>query len=154
MDVATANVALQKALLCTIVAAASTQLKKKKKRKRWCREWICRRSERGSFSQIFSELENECPDGFENYTRMPVILFYNFITKIEPYMRKKDTHLRESISPGARLEATLRFLAAGGSYTSLQYSTRISKQSLSHIIPETCEAIYNVLRKEYLKVRF
>lgn len=48
--------------------------------------------------------------------------------------------------------ALYRWLASGGSYTSLQYSTRISKQSLSRIIPETCDAIYQVLKDEYLKV--
>ena len=76
---------------------------------------------------------------------MPITAFHDLLTRIHPYIVKEDTQLRESISPGARLEATLRFLAAGGSYASLQYSTRISKQSLSaSFIPETCEAIYNV----------
>ena len=74
---------------------------------------------------------------------MPITAFHDLLKRIHPYIVKEDTQLRESISPGARLEATLRFLAAGGSYASLQYSTRISKQSLCLIIPETCEAIYN-----------
>ena len=131
MDAATVDVALEEAFLCAIVGAAATKLKKKKRRKLWCKGWLSRRSERGSFAQIFSELESEWPRDFENYTRMSVASFYNLLTKIEPYIRKEDTHLRESISPGARLEATLRFLAAGGSYASLQYHSRISKQSLS-----------------------
>ena len=60
--------------------------------------------------------------------------------------------MRDSIHSGARLEATLRWLASGGSYTSLQYQTRISKQSLSNIIPETCRAIYETFKDEYMKV--
>ncbi|KAK3883114.1 hypothetical protein Pcinc_012542 [Petrolisthes cinctipes] len=95
----------------------------------------------------------ENPSDFENYTWMPVTAFHELLGNVKPYISKQDTHLRESVSPGARLEATLRFLASGGSYTSLQYSTRISKQSLSLIIPETCEAIYNVLKDDYLKVK-
>ena len=84
---------------------------------------------------------------------MPVPAFYELLAKIEPYICKQNTSFRDSIPPGARVEATLRFLADGVSYTSLQYSTRISKQSLGQIIPETCEAIYNVLKEDYLKVR-
>jgi hypothetical protein len=75
------------------------------------------------------------------------------LKKIGPLIEKQNTNMRDSIHPGARLEATLRWLVSGGSYTALQYSTRISKQSLSKIIPETCDAIYVSLKEEYLKVR-
>ncbi|XP_063852072.1 putative nuclease HARBI1 [Scylla paramamosain] len=83
--------------------------------------------------------------------RMDVNSFHTLLGKVEPYITKQDTHLRQSICAEARLEATLRFLASGCSYTALQYSTRISKQSLSLIIPETCKAIYTALRDDYLK---
>lgn len=130
------------------------KLLKKKRRTLWCKQWLSRRSLRGSFNQIFLELQAENQTDFENYTRMPFTAFHELLKKIDPYICKQDTGIRDSIPPGARLEATLRFLAAGGSYTSLQYSTRISKQSLGLIIPETCAAIYNVLREDYLKVSF
>ena len=94
--------------------------------------------------------ENET--NFQNYTRLPVNLFDSLLRKITQIIEKEDTILRDSISPGARLEATLLFLNSGCSYTSLQYSTRISKSALSSIIIETCEAIYTVLKDDYLKV--
>lgn len=147
----------QETLLWSVVALCAAKkklLRRKKRRALWCKQWLSRRHLKGSFNQIFMELQVENPTDFENYTRMPIPAFYKLLTKIEPYICKQDTSFRDSISPGARLEATLRFLAAGGSYTSLQYSTRISKQSLGLIIPETCEPIYNVLREDYLKVRF
>jgi hypothetical protein len=56
----------------------------------------------------------------------------------------------ESISPHERLTATLRILAAGRSYEDLKYTTLISPQALSYIIPETCDAIYRVLGHDYL----
>lgn len=96
----------------------------------------------------------ENPEDFKNYTRMPVDAFYSLLAKLEPLISKQNTSFRDSIPPGARLEATLLYLASGVSYSRLQYSTRISKQSLGLIIPETCEAIYNVLREDYLKVSF
>lgn len=150
------DVVYQETLLWGVVAvcAAKKKLLRKKRRSMWCKKWLSRRPLKGSFNQIFLELQTENPVDFENYTRMPIPAFYKLLAKIEPYIRKQDTSFRDSISPGARLEATLRFLASGGSYTNLQYSTRISKQSLGIIIPETCEAIYNVLRDDYLKVRF
>jgi hypothetical protein len=45
----------------------------------------------------------------------------------------------------------LRYLATGETFRSLSYSFRISVPSLSIIIPETVDAIYNVLKDEYLK---
>ena len=108
--------------MCAVVGAAATKLKKKKRRKLWYKKLLSMPNERESFAQICSELEREWPRDFENYTRMSVNSFYNLLTKIEPYIRKEDTHLRESISPGACLEAILRFLAAGGSYASVSMS--------------------------------
>jgi len=61
--------------------------------------------------------------------------------------------MRESISAEERLVATLRFLATGGSYEDLKFSSAISAQALEKIIPETCWAMYKVLRNEYLQVR-
>ncbi|MPD01783.1 hypothetical protein E2C01_097328 [Portunus trituberculatus] len=43
---------------------------------------------------------------------MPVNSFCNLLTKIKPFISKADTRLHTSISAAARLEATLRFLAA------------------------------------------
>jgi hypothetical protein len=60
--------------------------------------------------------------------------------------------MRKSISAEERLAATLRFLATGRSFEDLKFSTGISTASLSKLIPETCKAIYEVLRMEYLKV--
>lgn len=60
--------------------------------------------------------------------------------------------MRESIPPEQRLIATLTFLASGMSYQRLKLSTAISAPSLCEIIPETCAALYQVLKKNYLTV--
>ena len=60
--------------------------------------------------------------------------------------------MRKLISPHERLTVTLRFLATGRSYEDMKFSTAISPAALSIIIPETCHAIYELLRNEYLKV--
>lgn len=65
MDAATANLARQEALLWCIMGAACTELKERKKRRLLHKEWISRRSARGIFTQIFSELKRECQNDFE-----------------------------------------------------------------------------------------
>ena len=71
---------------------------------------------------------------------------------VSPLSQKKNTTMRQAITPHERLTATLRFLAKGRSYEDLKFSTIMSPQELGKIIPETCRAIYKVL-KEYYKVR-
>lgn len=61
--------------------------------------------------------------------------------------------MRNAISPHERLKARLRFLAMGKSYKGLKCSTIISPQALGSIIPEICDAIYEVFSKDYLKIK-
>lgn len=71
---------------------------------------------------------------------------------VKPLIEKQDTHLRKSISASDRLALTLRYLATGDSFNSLRYLFRIPQPTISTIIPEVLDAIYNVLVEEYLKV--
>ena len=50
-----------------------------------------------------------------------------------------------------QINIVVRYLASGESFTSLMYTFKISKQSISAIIPEVCEALINAL-KTYIKV--
>ena len=68
-----------------------------------------------------------------------------------PLIEKKETNMRQPIPPGERLAVTLRFLATGEKFSSLQYQFRISVPSLSVIIPEVCQAIFQVLKDDYFK---
>jgi hypothetical protein len=60
--------------------------------------------------------------------------------------------MRRAVTPHERLSVTLRFLAAVRSYEDLKFSAAISPQALGVIIPESCAAIYEVLKEGYLKV--
>ena len=59
--------------------------------------------------------------------------------------------MRRAVIPHERLSVTLRFLATGRSYKNLKLSAAITTQALG-VIPENCAAIYEVLKKDYLKV--
>lgn len=63
------------------------------------------------------------------------------LTQVTPLIKKQDTLTRTSILPHARLSAPLHYLAAGRNYEDFKFSTLISPQSLSEIIPETA-ALY------------
>lgn len=60
--------------------------------------------------------------------------------------------MREPISAGERLAVTLRYLATGETFSSLQYLFRIPQSTISTIVPEVCDAIYEVLKDQFLKV--
>jgi hypothetical protein len=71
---------------------------------------------------------------------------------VSPLFQKKNTTMRQAVTLNERLTATSRFLATGRSYEDLKFSTIMFPQALERIIPETCRAIYKVL-KEYYKAR-
>ena len=76
--------------------------------------------------------------------------FQHLLALVKPHIEKKDTNFRKSIPPAERLALTLRYLATGDSQQSLSFSFRIGKATVSKILAETCQAIYDVLKETYL----
>ena len=145
----------QRKALWAVVLLCAAKKKWKRERTLWSKQIYLNRKQKGSFYQTFMELYQGNDDDmydFFTYTRMPPWMFDDILKKITPIIVKQESFMREAIPPAARLEATLRFLITGIPYTQLQFYTRISNQSLSKIIPEVCEAIYTVLKEDYLKV--
>jgi len=89
--------------------------------------------------------------GFMNYMRMSDGHFNILLKKLETRIQKQDTFFREAILAKTKLEITLRFLATGESYSSLQYFFRVPKCTISLFVPDICTEIYNVL-ENYIKV--
>lgn len=103
-------------------------------------------------SALLSDLKFQSISGYyKNFTRMNPTDFEHLINLVGPRIQKRDTTFRESISVQDRLAVTLRYLASGDSFTSLQYLFRISKQAIGNIIPEVCQALVDGLR-EHIKV--
>jgi hypothetical protein len=142
------------ALAATILCLITESEKKKQRRERsmWTRAWISRRIERGAFQLVFNELRLEDPLSFKNYLRMTEQSFMHLLSLVEPKISKESTTMRDSIPAAHRLALTLRFLASGNSYKDLQYNTRIPQCTISSIIPEVCDAIFDALKEKYLKV--
>ncbi|XP_046684984.1 putative nuclease HARBI1 [Homalodisca vitripennis] len=123
--------------------------KKRKVRKIWCKNWLKNRNQFSHMS-LLQELASNEPNDYKNYLRMTEDCFEDILRRISPDIVKQNSILREPISCKERLAATLQFLASGRTYENLKFSCAISPQSLGKIIPETCTAIYNALREEYL----
>ena len=98
--------------LAAIALCAAVKKKKNssKKREKWSKQWLKERPNLGSYNQLLPELQAEDPRDVQNYIRMPIDVFHLILNKITPIISKCDTVMRDSISPGARLEATLRFV--------------------------------------------
>lgn len=126
-------------------------------RRFWIRPSLSRGKNKYSTSEFMNDLilddvdelnlEYRC-SGFKNFFRMRSCDFEELLNSISPMISKKDTKFREAIPPSARLAVTLRFLGTGESYTSLSYVMKISKQSISTIVPKVCEALISVLKDD------
>ncbi|XP_071105394.1 uncharacterized protein [Haliotis cracherodii] len=77
-------------------------------------------------------------------------LFQEMVEKLTPHLMKQTTLMREPLEVGLKLAATLRFLATGNSYPSLQYSFRVEASTVCKFLPEVCKAIIEVFRDEVL----
>lgn len=136
--------------LAVTLIARERKLDKKRLKRKWCKQWLLQRDQ-FSHINLLSELRLESNDWF-NYLRMDEERYRNLLSLVTPLIEKQDTCMRKAISPHERLTATLRFLATGRSYEDMKFSTIISPQALSAVIPETCQAIYRALYKNFMKV--
>lgn len=120
---------------------------RKQKRSMWSKKWLMKRK---FFTHMRLLRELDASD-YRNFMRMNEDCFMELLNLVRPLIEKKNTVMRESVSAEERLVVTLRYLATGRSLQDLKFSSAISPQLLSTIIPETCQAIYNTL-KGYIKV--
>ena len=121
------------------------------RRQIWVKQWILRRPEYGQYENLLQELNREDINGYKNFLRVPPELFLELCERVGPHIEKRDTFWRKSIPVGLRIAVTLRFLATSNSYKSLQYAFRVAHNTISLIIPETCQAICEVFAREVMK---
>ena len=129
---------------------------KRRKRKRATRQWIQRRQERGVYHQLVQELALEDPQGYRNFLRLTKEQFRYVVNRVGPSLEKKPQPfpinlVRQNVNVDERVAVTLRYLATGESFHSLEYSFRISRQLISDIVLETSHAIFKELQPEFLK---
>lgn len=107
--------------------------------------------EYGHYDNLMQELSRECPELYKNFTRIDCQLFDEVVERVTPLIQKKQTFWHKPIPPGLHVAITLRFLATGDSYRSLQYSSQVAHNTISHIVPDTCQAIIAVYKEKELR---
>lgn len=122
------------------------------KRRVWRKNWLGSRETEGFCAKLLLELRANEPELYRNCVRMTVDQFDHLLGLVTPFIQKEDTNMRMSIPASDRLILTLRFLATGDNFRSLQYLFRIPQTTISRIIPEVLEAIYKVLVDDFVKV--
>ena len=59
--------------------------------------------------------------------------------------------MRDPMSPGVKLAVTLRHLATGDNYTTLQYAVRVASQTFEKFVPEVCDTITRVYQDQVMR---
>uniref|UniRef100_A0A182PWJ7 Transposase Helix-turn-helix domain-containing protein n=1 Tax=Anopheles epiroticus TaxID=199890 RepID=A0A182PWJ7_9DIPT len=86
-----------------------------------------------------------------NFKRLSRTDFDYLLQQIAQNILKADTNMRKSLSAKDKLIVTLRYLATGDSYKTLEYTFRISAQAIGKFIPEVCCCFVEVL-KDFVKL--
>ncbi|CAG9839149.1 unnamed protein product [Diabrotica balteata] len=148
-------------IVCAAFVIITTKKRKSSRKRRfWVRPSLQSRN-RYSGSNLMEDLKKDdidllnleyrCNGGFRNFFRMSESEFEYLLQKIGPKICKQNTNCRHAIPTKERLAVTLRFLCSRDSYHSLMYLFKISKQAISQIIPEVCDALIDTLQY-YIKM--
>ena len=119
----------------------------------WCRPWNSadRRLMFGHWDNLVQEMRIEDTDSFFNLLRMQPELFEEIHDKVKDNIQAEDTAYRRPLPSGLKLAATLRHLSTGELYPSIAYQFRISRHTVTKIVPKVCKAIYDALCDEVMQ---
>jgi len=134
-----------------ILQSLTTKKKKRRQPRRWWVKTLFKNRYLYSGSHLLDDIQGEDGEHFRSFCRMTPGIFNTLLFLVKPKIEKQDTNFRCAIPARERLALTLHFLATGNSYSSLAFTFKISKQSISSIIPEVCLAIIENLQ-DYVKV--
>jgi len=117
----------------------------------WVQKWISNRHYLGASSTLLKEFAVDDQLSYRNIMRMSTDNFENLLCLTRSMIQKQNTNMRMALPAKLKLEITLRFLATGDSFKSLQYLFRVPACTISKFLPEVLDAITEAL-KSYLKV--
>lgn len=123
----------------------------------WVRDWLKKRETDGAYAKLLQEFRNGGESGeklFRDFTRLSPTDFDYLLQLVTPQIEKQDTQFRRAIPAGERLALALHYLATGENYHALRFVFRIPQSTISLIIPLVLDAIWSVLRNEYVRVSF
>lgn len=116
----------------------------------WVKRWVSRRKDTEPLMSLFRELTVEDPKDLRSFIRMDYDTFLQLVRRVGPRIVKQRTNWREPISVTERLLLTLTYLTEGGIYRTKKFLRRTPHNTMSKIIKEVCEAIYEEYEEQYL----
>ena len=122
----------------------------RKKKQFWMRNLLVERSRFGHYENLMVDLLQNDRYGYKNFTRLCPELFHELVERVGPSIEKQSTFFRLPLPPGLKIALTLRYLASGESYKSLEYGFRVAHNTISSIIPEVSDAIFSEYQGELL----
>lgn len=104
----------------------SEVIKKKRRRRRWwVRECIKNRQWSGATHLIEQELQYKYSEDFKNLLRMCEDDYAFLLERVSTSIQQEDTNMRKAIPAKTKLMITLRYLATGDSFKSLEFFFKI-----------------------------
>ena len=127
-------------------------IRARRPRRFWVRSWLTEQQRLffGQYNRLMSQLRLEDVESFINFVRMPPQLFDEINQRIRLRVGRHATKYRKALDPGLKLAVTLRHLASGDKYGSLQFNFRCGRSSISEFIPEVCKAIVEEFKDEVI----
>lgn len=102
------------ASIAIVLLSRRKRRQRSSKRKRiWVRDWIRNREHSGVVDNLLQELRLGDETLYKNFLRMSAADFDYLLEKISPLIKRRDTLMRQAITPAERLTLTLRYLATG-----------------------------------------
>lgn len=125
------------------IALRRRNRRQRKQRSVWVRPWLSadRRLHFGDWDQLMTELRLEDEQSFYNFVRLEPQMFDELLQRVGRRITKEHNNYRAPLEPGLKLAITLRYLATGDKYSTLQYQFRVARNTISLLIPEVCRAI-------------
>lgn len=118
----------------------------------WARNFWFRGASNPYYEKLITDLANEGDDFFRTFAHVSQSEFEELCRRVENRVQKQNTVMRVAISVEERVALTLKYLACGDSITTLSQLFRISPPSIYSILPEVCQALYDCLKDEFMKV--
>ena len=89
----------------------------------------------GQHSRPMTRLHLDDPMAYRYFIQMPPELYQELEQRITAEFQRDRSLMRDPVSPGVKLAVTLRHLATGDSYATLQYTFRVASPTIEKFVP-------------------
>lgn len=122
---------------------------KEKRPKIWVRPIFTEENRffQGDSDNLIREMTNNDPKKYIEYLRMTEKSYNELLKLLAPRITKEHV-VRTPISANTRLQICLRYLASGDTMHSISFAFRVGVNTVSKIVSETCETIWDVLKEK------